>query len=246
MKNLKKLPSKQLEKFSNIFTQLGLVLVLFIVYITLEHETSKKTVAEIKEYSSEKIYLEPTQVFEYVKEVKTNPKPKAVKSQIFIPEEVQKVKNDVVETVIDTSEDEPVIINADDIVEVDIPDEDPVINDVPFINIEDAPVFKGCEGLSKKENKICFDKKMKQFVLRNFDAGLGNELGLHSGVHKIQTQFLIDDKGNVVDVKIRAPHKRLEKEASRLIKKLPKFTPGKQRNRPVRVRYNLPIAFSVE
>ena len=38
MKNLKKVPTKQLEKFSNIFTQLGLVLVLFIVYLTLEHK----------------------------------------------------------------------------------------------------------------------------------------------------------------------------------------------------------------
>lgn len=112
--------------------------------------------------------------------------------------------------------------------------------------IEDAPIFKGCEGLSKKENKICFDKKMKQFVQRNFNADIANEIGLSSGKYKIQTQFLIDDKGNVVDIKIRAPHNKLEKETNRLINKLPKFTPGKQRNKPVRVRYTLPIAFSVE
>lgn len=117
---------------------------------------------------------------------------------------------------------------------------------VSFINIQNAPIFKGCEGLSKIENKVCFDRKMKRFVQRNFDAGLANELGLNAGKNKIRTQFLIDEKGNVVDIKIRAPHRQLKKETARLIKKLPKFTPGQQQNKFVRVRYTLPIAFSVE
>ena len=42
MKNTSKLPTNQLEKFSTVFTQLGLVLVLFIVYVTLEHQTEIK------------------------------------------------------------------------------------------------------------------------------------------------------------------------------------------------------------
>ena len=41
MKNLKKDPTKQLEKFSTIFMQLGLVLVLFVVYIIFEHESEQ-------------------------------------------------------------------------------------------------------------------------------------------------------------------------------------------------------------
>ncbi|AUC85865.1 hypothetical protein CW731_11450 [Polaribacter sp. ALD11] len=246
MKNLKKIPTKQLEKFSNIFTQLGLVLVLFVVYISLEHKTEEKTVAVIGDRSSDIVYIEPDRILEFVKEVKVTVKPQAQQPQIFIPDEIKKVDNDVPETIIDIPKEVPVIVNSDDIIEVDIPNDEPIIEDVPFINIEEAPVFKGCEGLSKKENKLCFDKKMKQFVQRNFDAGLANELGLHSGIHKIQTQFLIDEKGNVVDIKIRAPHKQLENETQRLINKLPKFTPGKQQNRTVRVRYTLPISFSVE
>jgi protein TonB len=46
MKNLKKQPTKQLEKFSNIFMQLGLVLVLFVVFVSLEHKTEERTLAE--------------------------------------------------------------------------------------------------------------------------------------------------------------------------------------------------------
>ncbi|MDX6745635.1 energy transducer TonB [Polaribacter sp. PL03] len=248
MKNLKKLPTKQLEKFSNIFTQLGLVLVLFVVYISLEHETENKTVETLAKSNTDIFIMQPDQVPVFQKEVKMKPKVVMPKTQKFLlDEKIEQGDNDIVEkTIIDTPKDIPVIVDVNDIIVVDIPDEDPIIDDVPFINIEDAPVFKGCEGLSKKENKICFDKKMKQFVQNNFDAGLANELGLDTGVHKIHTQFLIDNKGNVVDIKIRAPHKQLEREADKLIKRLPKFTPGKQRNKPVRVRYTLPIAFRVE
>ena len=111
--------------------------------------------------------------------------------------------------------------------------------------IQNAPVFKGCEGLLKEENKKCFDKKMNKFVQRNFNAELVNEVGLSSGKYKIQTQFIIDNKGNVVDIKILAPHARLKKETQQLIEKLPKFTPGKQSNKAVKVRYTLPISFQV-
>ena len=246
MKNLKKLPTKQLEKFSNIFTQLGLVLVLFIVYVTLEHETPQKTVAILNPESSTTIYIEPDETIVFQKEKKVVTTPKVIQSTVYIPEEVVKAENHVPETIIDTKVDEPKIVTPDELVTVEIPDDDPIVDDVPFMMIEDAPVFKGCEGLSKEENKRCFDKKMKQFVQRNFDAELANEIGLNAGKYKIQTQFIIDDKGNVIDIQIRAPHQRLEKETNRLINKLPKFTPGKQRNQPVKVRYTLPIAFSVQ
>ena len=248
MKNLKKLPTKQLERFSNIFTQLGLVLVLFVVHLSLEHKTEQKKVVDYDFSCLPCMAYVPlnTEVI-FRKEPKTVPKVVPLKNKSFILNApIEKGKEEDKETILDVPKDIPTIVNIDDILVVDISEDDPIIEDVPFINIENAPVFKGCEGLSKKENKRCFDSKMKQFVQRNFNVDLANELGLHAGVHKIQTQFLIDKKGNVIDIKIRAPHKRLEKETQRLIYKLPKFTPAKRENRAVRVRYTLPIAFSVE
>jgi protein TonB len=91
-------------------------------------------------------------------------------------------------------------------------EEDPTIEDVPFINIKNAPVFEGCEGLFKEENKRCFDSKMKQFIQRNFNVDIANELGLLAEVHKTQTSFLMDEKGNVIGIKIRAKQKRLKEE----------------------------------
>ena len=247
MKNLKKLPTKQLEKFSNIFTQLGLVLALFIVYISLEHQTAQKTVAVLEPDESNIVYIEHDTEVLYTKQPKVKPKIETPKiTKLIIDEPISKGDNNIIENVIDISEEEPQLIDIDSFVEIE---EDGDFNPedvVDFISLQYAPVFKGCKNLSKEDNKRCFDKKMKQFVQRNFDIELANEMGLRSGIHRIHTQFVIDDKGEVVDVRIKTAYKALEKEANRIIKKLPKFKPGKQNNRTVKVRYNLPISFSIE
>jgi len=63
---------------------------------------------------------------------------------------------------------------------------------------------------------------------------------------KVFVIFKIDRNGAIVDVKSRGPDKNLEKEAERIIKKLPKMTPGKQRGRPVGVPYTYPIVFRLQ
>ena len=245
MKNTKKLPTKQLEKFSNIFMQLGLVLVLFIVYVILEHQTVQETVMSHNFPQEPKtVYVDPDTEILFTKEPKVVPKVKIAKSAPFIVDEVVKGDNNIIETIIeDPTIEDPQLIDIDAVIEVKI--DEAIVEDVPFDFIQDAPVFKGCENLSKEDNKVCFDKKMKRFIHRNFDVDLANELGLHSGKHRIHSQFIINKEGKVIDVKIIAPHKRLEKETQRIIKKLPKFKPGKQNNTTVKVRYSLPITFSV-
>ena len=245
MKNLKKLPTKQLEKFSNIFTQLGLVLVLFIVYLTLEHETKQNQYVIVDYEVPEKVFIEPDQIIRFTKEPKPEPKKDMQKTVFLIPDEVVKGDNEITETIVDVPKENITQIDPDDIIEIDIPIGDEP-ETVPFIMIQNAPIFKGCEGLSKEDNKKCFDKKMNSFMQRNFDPELANEVGLNSGKYKIHTQFIIDNKGDVVDIKIRAPHSRLKNEMRQLIEKLPKFTPGLQRDKPVKVRYTLPISFQVD
>ncbi|KGL62628.1 energy transducer TonB [Polaribacter sp. Hel1_85] len=246
MKNTKKLPTKQLEKFSNIFTQLGLVLVLFIVYVTLEHQTVQKTVAVLEPEKNDVVNFDPATEVLFTKEPKAVPKVKKPNTVFIFDEPIKKGDDNIIEISIDTTDETPELIDLDNFEEIIEPENFNPEDEVDFINIQNAPVFKGCENLSKEKNKRCFDKKMKQFVTRNFDIGLANELGLHAGKHKIQTQFVIDDKGEIVDVKIRTAYKALEKEANRIIKKLPKFKPGKQNSKTVKVRYNLPISFRIE
>jgi protein TonB len=66
------------------------------------------------------------------------------------------------------------------------------------------------------------------------------------GKQRISVQFVVDQVGNIVDVQVRAPHKRLEKEAKRVIELLPQMTPGQQQKNAVRVKYNLPIVFEIQ
>ena len=246
MKLQKKNPRKQLEKFSSIFTQLGLVLVLFVVFVSFEYETEKKT----RSYASAGSEIEtvfnfyPRVIIEKVKKVVN----KSVKKQpvkVFIAPVI--VKNTVVTL-------EPVIIlPLDDNLTIDIAPikerpkvVEPIEGSISINNVQKRPVFKGCEGLSDEDNRRCFEKKIKQHVQRYFDVELSQDLGLTAGKYKIFTQFIISKSGVISDVKIRAPHKRLKKETNKVISKIPKFIPGKQNNRPVRVKYTLPITFKVE
>ena len=252
MKQVKKTPRLQLEKFSTIFTQLGLVLVLFVVFISLEHESEQSAViVDIRDTENKKVFLfDETPIFEKEvikkKQVKVE---KIVVTEIFKPEVV---KNDVVV--------EKIILKpTDNIKEIDI-DEVEVVETVDVIDVNDdptpidyvakIPVFEGCEKSSKKsekEGRKCFDRKMSKLVNRYFDSGLGKELGLKSGKHRILTQFVIDKTGKVTDVKIRAPHATLKKEVNRVVSKIPNFTPGENnRKEKVKVRYSLPITFQVE
>ena len=87
--------------------------------------------------------------------------------------------------------------------------------------------------------------KIAKFVQRKFNTDLAGDLGL-TGRQRISVIFKIDKSGNVVGVRARAPHPRLEKEAQRVINLLPKMQPGKQRGKAVIVPYSLPIIFQVQ
>jgi hypothetical protein len=119
------------------------------------------------------------------------------------------------------------------------------IEEVNFASIENVPIYPGCEG-TESALKACLQEKIATYVNANFNVKLGKELNLETGLNEVFVMFKIDNEGNIMDVKARAPHKKLEEEALRVIKSLPKMMPGKQKGRAVGVKYALPIAFMVE
>lgn len=122
-----------------------------------------------------------------------------------------------------------------------------IVNDngVPFAVIDEAPIFPGCVG-TKNELRTCLQEKITQSISENFNVNLATELKLQSGVKRIFVVFKINKAGNITDVRVRAPHKKLQEEAIRVINLLPKMLPGKQAGKAVNVNYSLPIAFKVE
>lgn len=63
---------------------------------------------------------------------------------------------------------------------------------------------------------------------------------------RVAVSFIVEKDGSISDVKpILSVHPLLNKEAVRVVKSMPKWTPGKQNGKPVRVRYNLPVMFKL-
>ena len=63
---------------------------------------------------------------------------------------------------------------------------------------------------------------------------------------RVAVSFIVEKDGSISDVKpILSVHPLLNKEAVRVVKSMPKWTPGKQNGKPVRVRFNLPIMFKL-
>jgi len=108
------------------------------------------------------------------------------------------------------------------------------------------PIYPGCEKkLNNAERKKCMSDKIKKFVNKKFNVSLAGDLGL-DGLQKIAIKFNINQEGNIVDVVASAPHPRLEKEAIRVIKKLPKIKPGYVNGKPVVTSHDFPINFKVK
>jgi TonB family protein len=62
----------------------------------------------------------------------------------------------------------------------------------------------------------------------------------------VYVTYVIEKDGSVSHVKVlRGVHESLDKEAVRVIKEMPKWEPGKQRGKPVRVQYNMPIKYTL-
>ena len=61
---------------------------------------------------------------------------------------------------------------------------------------------------------------------------------------KVYMRFVIERDGSITNIEVlKSLDRNLEKEAIRIINKLPKMIPGKQRGRPVRVPFSIPITF---
>ena len=115
--------------------------------------------------------------------------------------------------------------------------------DVPFAIIEDVPLFPGCERVKKSQRRKCFQEKMARHISKNFRyPEFAQRIGIEGRVY---VQFIIDKDGSATGIRSRGPHKTLEREANRIIQKLPKMTPGKHRGKPVRVPFFIPITFKI-
>jgi protein TonB len=118
-----------------------------------------------------------------------------------------------------------------------------------FALIEEVPIFPGCEEVPRNERLNCFYIKMSDHINNNFryprEARRKNIQG------KVVVMFVINREGTIENIIAKGPAdcencEILEKEAIRIMSKLPKMTPGKQKGKAVKVKYSQPLNFKLE
>lgn len=231
----KKNPKADIGRNSGLYFVIGLALTMALVYGALEW----KTYDEVNDYDiSMNVDDDLDEEVPMTEQIKTPPPPPppAAPEIIEVVEDEEEVEETVIEST-ETSQEEEIIEVEDVEVEEEIEDVD-----VPFAVIEDVPVFPGCENESDK--RACFQKMMQKHIGKNFRyPEIAQEMGIQG---RVSVMFTIQKDGSIGNVRMRGPDKNLEKEAARIISKLPKMTPGKQRGRPVRVPFSIPITFKLQ
>jgi len=234
----KKSPKADVSKNGSIYFAVGLALMLFLTYSTINWKTYDKSDIDIGKLNLDDELDEEIPIIEQIIPPPPPPPPPAAPEVIEVVEDEEEVE----ETVIESTE-----TDQDEEIEVEEIEVEEVVEDVevPFAVIENVPEYPGCDRGSNAEKRKCMSDKIAKFVQRKFNTDLAGDLGL-SGRQRISVIFKIDKNGNVTGVRSRAPHPRLEKEAARVINMLPKMKPGRQRGKPVIVPYSLPITFQVQ
>ena len=234
-KNLK----SDVRRNGSIYFAVGLALMLFVTYSTINYKSYDKSATDIGQLNIDELDEEEIPITEQIQTPPPPPPPPAAPEVIEVVEDEEEIEETVIEST-ETSEEEE-IMEVEDI-EVEEVDED---IEVPFAVIENVPIYPGCEKGNNDAKRKCMSDKINKFVQKKFNTDLAGDLGL-TGKQRINVIFKIDRSGNVVGVRSRAPHPRLEKEAARVIGLLPKMKPGKQRGKAVTVPYSLPIIFQVQ
>ena len=213
----KKNPDISLEKKKGLFFHIGLVITLVIVLGAFEWKSYDKLAYNLGQLNLDDLEEEIIPITK--QEVKPPPPPPPPPEVIEIVEDDVEIEDEI--EIEDTESDEDV--------EIEIEEED---DEEFFMVVENMPEFPGGDlGLMKYIQKnVKYPAIAKEYNITG----------------KVYVSFIVDKKGSVTNVKIvRGVDKNLDAEAMRVVKSLPKYKPGKQRGKSVRVMFTIPINFTL-
>ncbi len=226
--DVKKSSKASLEDKKSIYMLMGFVVVLSLLYIALEWTQQEVTIYEAT--NLEAIAEEELDIIQTA-QVEPPPPPPDIPEVI----EILNVVEDDVETAeieINTEDekDKAVVIQAP-IASTGIQEAED--SDVPFVVVEKMPSFPGGEAALFKY----LSDNIKYPVI-------AQESGIQG---RVICQFVVNRDGSIVDIEVvRSVDKSLDAEAIRVISKMPRWTPGMQRGKTVRVKYTLPVNFRLQ
>lgn len=225
---LKKSKKADLESKKGIFLQIGLVVVLGIILAAFEWSSRPNMESSLGELADMDLEEEIIPITRQ-QDVKPPPPPP--------PPKVADVLNIVEDDV--EIEDELIIEDAEadqnmEIEIVEFEEEEEVAEEEVFFIVEDMPSFQG-KGQEGFRTWIAKNLRYPEIAAENGISG------------KVYVQFAVNSKGQVVDaVVVRGVDPALDKEATRVVMASPKWSPGKQRGKAVKVQFTFPINFVLQ
>jgi periplasmic protein TonB len=225
---LKKSPKADLENKRVIFTEIGLVIGLALMLVAFEWKSYEKTTLEVTTRQVENVAEEIIPITEQ----KVKPPPPAPVQQV--------VKINIVEDDVEVDDNINIDVEADQNTEVQeyvapvkVDEEESAEEVQIFMVVESMPEFPG--GESALYGYLAENIKYPQ---------MAKESGIQG---RVFVTFVVERDGRVTDVRVlRGIGGGCDEEAIRVVQNMPKWTPGKQRGKSVRVQYNLPVKFTLQ
>ncbi len=227
---VKKSQKANLELKKGVFFEIGLTLSLAALLVAFEWKSSTEEVEQFQTVAEEQIEEEIIPITQQMMKPPPPPPPAPKLTDLIeIVEDDTMIDEDL--EILDAEDDSEntEVSEFDSDMFGDYGDEATGDSEV-FMVVENMPTFSG--GDVQK----WISKHVKYPVL-----------AMENGIQgKVYVQFVIERDGSVSNVKVvRGVDSSLDKEAVRVVKSMPKWTPGKQRGKPVRVSFTLPINFQL-
>lgn len=228
---IKKTAKASLEGKKLLFREIGLIIALLITYGAFEWSTSEKEVSTLQ---AETEIVAEEEIIPITTE--TPPPPPEAPKEPVVSDFIDIVDDDVqVEDnlLLSTEDDASLGVEIKEYVPQAVEEEVVEEEEIPLAIVEEKPKFRGGEAT--------------EFTKWVYDNIVYPEIAKENGVQgRVMLQFTIETDGRVSKVTVlRGVDSSLDKEAVRVVSSSPKWTPGKQRNKPVRVRYTFPIIFQL-
>lgn len=223
----KKSPKANLENKKLMFIQIGLIISLAVAWAVFEMKSYDKR--EIDESLLRSTEVLDEEMVEITKQEEPKPQP------VEMPKTTTQL-----EIVEDDVEVEDIEINAEmdqnEVVEEYVApeiEEEEVVEQEIFQIVEEMPTFPGGE------------QKLLEYVAKNVKYP---QIARESGIKgRVFISFVVEPDGSVSNVKVlRGIGGGCDEEAMRVVKSMPKWKPGKQRGKAVRVSYMLPVNFQLQ
>ena len=224
---IKKTEKASLENKRLIFAELGLIAALLVVFAGFESSSRGKEVALLQGNTviddEDDIMAIP---------LETPPPAPEAPALPMLSDELEIVDNDVtVDLDFQSLDDTDIPVDIQEYVRQEVVEEDVEEETLPFITVEQKPKFNGGDAND-------FAKWVNSRLVYP-------EIAKDNGVEgRVVLQFTIGKDGRLQDVKVlNSPDESLAQEAVRVVSSSPKWEPGRQRDRAVKVSYTFPVIY---